>query len=105
MVPDLRPSTDRANKNRNFWDGERESHVYNTLDPRPAEPCSQAEHLGAIETAAISLIWRRYDGRRLILYPLDGELASHDCKGERENDPERKFPDAARQIAAEEDTR
>ena len=82
----------------NFWDVERD------WTQGPAEPCSQAEHLGAIETAGISLIWRRYDGRQLILYPLDDELASHNCKGERENEPERKFPDAARQIAAEEDT-
>src|SRR6266568_1545812 len=53
----------------------------------------------------ISLIWRRYDGREAVLYLLEGELASDNCKSERENDPERKFRDAGRQVAAEEDAR
>ena len=50
------------------------------------------------------MIWRRYDGPEAVLYLLEGELASHNCKGERENDAKRKFGDAARQVAAEEDT-
>src|SRR6266536_1172014 len=54
---------------------------------------------------AISLIWRRYNGREAALYLLEGELASHNCEGERENDPECKFSDAAREVAAEEDAR
>src|SRR6266536_165457 len=59
----------------------------------------------AYALGAISLIWRRYDGRQAVLYLLEGELASHNCKDERKNDPEREFGDAARQVAAEEDTR
>src|SRR6266568_41177 len=74
-------------------------------------PAVQAGHLGPLRLAvrhflrAISLIWRRYDGREVVLYLLEGELASHNRKGERENDPERKFSDAGRQVAAEEDAR
>jgi hypothetical protein len=55
--------------------------------------------------ASISLIWRGHDGREVVLYLLEGELASHNCKGQGKNDPERKLGDASRQVAAEEDAR
>jgi hypothetical protein len=55
-------------------------------------PAVQAGHLRPLRLAvrhflrAISLIWRRYDGREMVLDLLEGELASHNCKGERENE-------------------
>src|SRR5262249_6772554 len=48
---------------------------------------------------AISPIWRRCTVARRFCICSKGKLASHNCKGERENDPERKFGDAGRRLA------
>jgi len=45
--------------------------------------------------ASISLIWRGHDGREAVLYLLQGELASHNRKGQGKYDPERTLGDAA----------